>query len=101
MREFKIGPVKYSRVFTDHPSGTTKGHHFDGICWFVTLFSLATSLSRVSTALMLMPTISAWEADAGLVLHVAVDHLLGEAASVLILTMLFVATVSTGPAMRS
>jgi urea-proton symporter len=66
------------------------------ICWFAIPFSLATSLGLASTALMLPITSS--EADAGLVPPAVATHLLGQAGSVLILVMLFMAIVSTGSA---
>jgi Na+/proline symporter len=66
------------------------------ICWFAIPFSLATSLGLTSTALQL--PITAAEAGAGLVPPAVATELLGQAGSVLILIMLFMAIVSTGSA---
>ena len=66
------------------------------ICWFAIPFSLATSLGLASTALML--PITAGEAGSGLVPPAVAAELLGNAGSVLILIMLFMAIVSTGSA---
>ncbi|KAL3922222.1 MAG: hypothetical protein SGILL_002320 [Bacillariaceae sp.] len=71
-------------------------HHHRRICWFAIPFSLATSLGLTSTALMLPITSS--EAGAGLVPPAVATHLLGDAGSILILIMLFMAIVSTGSA---
>jgi len=78
------------------PSSAAKGYLLGGICWFAIPFSLATSLGLASTALML--PIEAGEAGAGLVPPAVATYLLGEAGSVLILIMLFMAIVSTGSA---
>jgi len=78
------------------PSSAAKGYLLGGICWFAIPFSLATSLGLASTALML--PINAGEAGSGLVPPAVADHLLGQAGSVLILIMLFMAIVSTGSA---
>mmetsp|Transcript_39795 Transcript_39795/g.67852 ORF Transcript_39795/g.67852 Transcript_39795/m.67852 type:complete len:727 (-) Transcript_39795:134-2314(-) len=78
------------------PSSAAKGYLLGGICWFAIPFSLATSLGLASTALML--PINAGEAGSGLVPPAVADHLLGQAGSVLILVMLFMAIVSTGSA---
>lgn len=78
------------------PSSAAKGYLLGGICWFAIPFSLATSLGLASTALML--PITADEAGSGLVPPAVATDLLGEAGSVLILIMLFMAIVSTGSA---
>jgi len=78
------------------PESAAKGYLLGGICWFAIPFSLATSLGLASTALML--PITASEAGAGLVPPAVATHLLGQAGSVLILVMLFMAIVSTGSA---
>ena len=78
------------------PTSAARGYLLGGICWFAIPFSLATSLGLASTALML--PITKDEAGSGLVPPAVATHLLGEAGSVLILTMLFMAIVSTGSA---
>jgi Na+/proline symporter len=78
------------------PVSAARGYLLGGICWFAIPFSLATSLGLSSTALMLPITKS--EAGAGLVPPAVATHLLGDAGSALILTMLFMAIVSTGSA---
>jgi len=78
------------------PESAAKGYLLGGICWFAIPFSLATSLGLTSTALML--PITADEAGAGLVPPAVATHLIGQAGSVLILIMLFMAIVSTGSA---
>lgn len=78
------------------PTSAAKGYLLGGICWFAIPFSLATSLGLASTALML--PITSNEAGAGLVPPAVATHLLGSAGSALILTMLFMAIVSTGSA---
>jgi SSS family transporter len=78
------------------PTSAAKGYLLGGICWFAIPFSLATSLGLSSTALMLPITLD--EANAGLVPPAVATHLLGDAGSLLILTMLFMAIVSTGSA---
>lgn len=78
------------------PESAAKGYLLGGICWFAIPFSLATSLGLTSTALML--PITASEAGAGLVPPAVATHLIGDAGSVLILIMLFMAIVSTGSA---
>jgi SSS family transporter len=78
------------------PSSASKGYLLGGICWFAIPFSLATSLGLASTALML--PITSGEAGSGLVPPAVATHLLGDTGSVLILTMLFMAIVSTGSA---
>ena len=78
------------------PSSAARGYLLGGICWFAIPFSLATSLGLASTALML--PITSIEAGSGLVPPAVATHLLGEAGSVLILIMLFMAIVSTGSA---
>jgi len=78
------------------PTSAARGYLLGGICWFAIPFSLATSLGLASTALML--PITAGEAGSGLVPPAVATHLLGEAGSALILTMLFMAIVSTGSA---
>ena len=78
------------------PVSAAKGYFLGGICWFAIPFSLATSLGLTSTALML--PITANEAGSGLVPPAVATHLLGNAGSFLILTMLFMAIVSTGSA---
>lgn len=78
------------------PSSAAKGYLLGGICWFAIPFSLATSLGLASTALLL--PITASEAGSGLVPPAVATHLLGNAGSVMILVMLFMAIVSTGSA---
>jgi len=78
------------------PASAAKGYLLGGICWFAIPFSLATSLGLSSTALML--PITAEEAGSGLVPPAVATHLMGSAGSGLILTMLFMAIVSTGSA---
>lgn len=78
------------------PVSAARGYLLGGICWFAIPFSLATSLGLASTALML--PITAGEAGSGLVPPAVATHLLGDAGSALILTMLFMAIVSTGSA---
>jgi len=78
------------------PSSASRGYLLGGICWFAIPFSLATSLGLASTALML--PITSTEAGNGLVPPAVATHLLGQTGSVLILTMLFMAIVSTGSA---
>jgi len=78
------------------PTSAAKGYLLGGLCWFAIPFSLATSLGLASTALML--PITSGEAGSGLVPPAVATHLLGDAGSVLILTMLFMAIVSTGSA---
>jgi len=78
------------------PESAARGYVLGGICWFAIPFSLATSLGLTSTALML--PITASEAGSGLVPPAVASHLLGDAGSVLILIMLFMAIVSTGSA---
>merc|ERR1712045_1112579 len=78
------------------PTSASRGYLLGGICWFAIPFSLATSLGLTSTALML--PITSGEAGSGLVPPAVATHLLGTAGSGLILTMLFMAIVSTGSA---
>lgn len=78
------------------PTSASRGYLLGGICWFAIPFSLATSLGLASTALML--PITAGEAGSGLVPPAVATHLLGDVGSALILTMLFMAIVSTGSA---
>ena len=78
------------------PTSASRGYLLGGICWFAIPFSLATSLGLASTALMLPITSS--EAGSGLVPPAVATHLLGNTGSILILTMLFMAIVSTGSA---
>jgi len=78
------------------PSSASKGYLLGGICWFAIPFALATSLGLTSTALML--PITADEAGSGLVPPAVATHLMGSTGSTLILTMLFMAIVSTGSA---
>ncbi len=78
------------------PVSAARGYLLGGICWFAIPFSLATSLGLASTALML--PITADEAGSGLVPPAVATHLLGQTGSGLILTMLFMAIVSTGSA---
>ena len=78
------------------PTSASKGYLLGGICWFAIPFCLATSLGLASTALML--PITKDEAGAGLVPPAVATHLLGDTGSILILTMLFMAIVSTGSA---
>lgn len=78
------------------PVSASRGYLLGGICWFAIPFSLATSLGLASTALML--PITSGEAGSGLVPPAVASHLLGDSGSALILTMLFMAIVSTGSA---
>lgn len=78
------------------PTSAARGYLLGGICWFAIPFSLATSLGLASTALML--PITSDEAGSGLVPPAVATHLLGSTGSALILTMLFMAIVSTGSA---
>jgi len=78
------------------PESASKGYLLGGICWFAIPFALATSLGLTSTALML--PITADEAGSGLVPPAVATHLMGSSGSALILTMLFMAIVSTGSA---
>ena len=78
------------------PASAAKGYLLGGICWFAIPFSLATSLGLTSTALLL--PITADEAGSGLVPPAVATYLLGDTGSALILTMLFMAIVSTGSA---
>lgn len=78
------------------PSSASRGYLLGGICWFAIPFSLATSLGLASTALML--PITSGEAGSGLVPPAVATHLMGDVGSALILTMLFMAIVSTGSA---
>jgi SSS family transporter len=78
------------------PTSAARGYLLGGICWFAIPFSLATSLGLASTALML--PITKDEAGSGLVPPAVATYLLGQAGSALILTMLFMAIVSTGSA---
>merc|ERR1739844_407377 len=78
------------------PSSASRGYMLGGICWFAIPFSLATSLGLTSTALML--PITSGEAGSGLVPPAVATHLMGSSGSALILTMLFMAIVSTGSA---
>merc|ERR1739844_802574 len=78
------------------PSSAAKGYLLGGICWFAIPFSLATSLGLASTALLL--PITSGEAGSGLVPPAVATHLMGSSGSALILTMLFMAIVSTGSA---
>lgn len=70
--------------------------YFPRICWFAIPFTLATSLGLTSTALQL--PITREEAGNGLVPPAVATELLGQAGSILILIMLFMAIVSTGSA---
>jgi len=78
------------------PASAARGYVLGGMCWFAIPFTLATSLGLASTALLL--PITKDEAGSGLVPPAVATHLLGEAGSVLILIMLFMAIVSTGSA---
>lgn len=78
------------------PASAARGYLLGGLCWFAIPFSLATSLGLASTALQL--PITADEAGAGLVPPAVAYHLLGNAGSILVLIMLFMAIVSTGSA---
>jgi SSS family transporter len=78
------------------PTSASRGYLLGGICWFAIPFSLATSLGLASTALML--PITSGEAGSGLVPPAVATHLMGNAGAGLILTMLFMAIVSTGSA---
>ncbi|KAL3930595.1 MAG: hypothetical protein SGBAC_011695 [Bacillariaceae sp.] len=78
------------------PASAARGYVLGGICWFAIPFTLATSLGLASTALLL--PITNTEAGNGLVPPAVATHLLGDAGSVLILIMLFMAIVSTGSA---
>ena len=78
------------------PSGAANDHLLGGTCWFTTIFFLTTSLGLASIAFVRVLLISARAADLCLVPNADADHLLGEAASVLIMMVLVVAIVSTG-----
>jgi Na+/proline symporter len=78
------------------PTSASRGYLLGGICWFAIPFSLATSLGLASTALML--PITSGEAGSGLVPPAVATYLMGNAGAGLILTMLFMAIVSTGSA---
>ncbi|CAJ1955663.1 unnamed protein product [Cylindrotheca closterium] len=78
------------------PASAARGYVLGGICWFAIPFTLATSLGLASTALLL--PITDVEAGNGLVPPAVATHLMGDAGSVLILIMLFMAIVSTGSA---
>jgi len=78
------------------PTSASRGYLLGGICWFAIPFSLATSLGLASTALML--PITSGEAGSGLVPPAVATHLMGNTGAGLILTMLFMAIVSTGSA---
>jgi SSS family transporter len=78
------------------PTSASRGYLLGGLCWFAIPFSLATSLGLASTALML--PITSDEAGSGLVPPAVATHLMGDAGSILILIMLFMAIVSTGSA---
>jgi SSS family transporter len=78
------------------PTSASRGYLLGGLCWFAIPFSLATSLGLASTALML--PITSGEAGSGLVPPAVATHLMGNAGAGLILTMLFMAIVSTGSA---
>ena len=78
------------------PTSASRGYLLGGICWFAIPFSLATSLGLASTALML--PITSGEAGSGLVPPAVATHLMGNAGAGLILTILFMAMVSTGSA---
>jgi len=78
------------------PASAARGYLLGGLCWFAIPFSLATSLGLASTALQL--PITADEAGSGLVPPAVAYHLLGNAGSILVLIMLFMAIVSTGSA---
>lgn len=76
------------------PSSTHKGYLLGGLVWFAVPFSLATSLGIGALALDL--PITASEASRGLVPPATAIALMGEAGSVLLLTMLFMAVTSAG-----
>jgi len=78
------------------PASAARGYMLGGICWFAIPFTLATSLGLTSTALQL--PITREEAGNGLVPPAVATELLGQAGSILILIMLFMAIVSTGSA---
>jgi len=78
------------------PASAARGYVLGGICWFAIPFSLATSLGLASTALQL--PITSTEAGNGLVPPAVATELLGQAGSILVLIMLFMAIVSTGSA---
>lgn len=78
------------------PTSASKGYLLGGIVWFSIPFALATSLGLTAAALML--PITSGEAGSGLVPPAVATHLMGKSGSALILTMLFMAIVSTGSA---
>ncbi|XP_072961914.1 urea-proton symporter DUR3 isoform X1 [Typha angustifolia] len=78
------------------PSSTHKGYLLGGLVWFAVPFSLATSLGLGALALDL--PLTATEAGKGLVPAATAIALMGEAGSVLLLTMLFMAVTSAGSA---
>ncbi|KAL8150514.1 hypothetical protein V2J09_020322 [Rumex salicifolius] len=75
-------------------SSTHKGYLLGGLVWFAVPFSLATALGLGALALDL--PITASEASHGLVPAAAASALMGQAGSVLLLTMLFMAVTSAG-----
>ena len=58
-------------------SSAAKGHLLDGICWFATVFSLATSHGLVSTAFMFVLLIIRRKPIYALFMHFAASHFLG------------------------
>mmetsp|Transcript_3555 Transcript_3555/g.10340 ORF Transcript_3555/g.10340 Transcript_3555/m.10340 type:complete len:694 (-) Transcript_3555:691-2772(-) len=78
------------------PSASHKGYILGGILWFCIPFTLATCLGLASRALDL--PLTAAEAGEGLVPPAAASYLLGQAGSVLIVLMLFMAVTSSGSA---
>ncbi|CAL5436050.1 unnamed protein product [Camellia sinensis] len=75
------------------PSSTHKGYLLGGLVWFAVPFSLATSLGLGALALDLPITTS--EASHGLVPPATAIALMGKGGSILLLTMLFMASVSS------
>jgi len=78
------------------PASTHKGYLLGGLVWFTIPFALATSLGLAGVALQLPITSS--EAGSGLVPPAVATHLFGNAGSVMIAIMLFMAITSTGSA---
>ena len=58
-------------------SSAAKGHLLDGVCWFATVFSLATSHGLVSIAFVLVLLISRRKHSSALATHFAASHALG------------------------
>ncbi|GKY98294.1 hypothetical protein MPSEU_000787000 [Mayamaea pseudoterrestris] len=89
-----VDQVYWQSGIAARPSSAARGYLLGGLCWFAIPFSLATSLGLTSVALMLPLTKD--EAGSGLVPPAVAYQLLGNAGSVLILVMLFMAITATG-----